>query len=280
MREKMSPGELARQMRLQRVRKWLRSALIWVVAPTALAALYYSFWATPVFESHATIVVHTENEAPDQKNAEIVGEIVSSRELFEKINAAVPFRGHFANADFLSRLGEDTGSEDALDFYRGKVKVKQHPQSIVLRVGAFSPQMAHSIATEVITHTQAAFAKLTLEPLQAELEVRTRQTARARQVAEGMFNEAPKEATGAFPTAALEREEAVEGWRAAVREQKQLERRIAMPPKLVLLSAPSTPTQASYPKRLWSTATVFVVSLALLSIVSMLGGAIREHARI
>ena len=85
MREKMSPGELARQMRLQRVRKWLRSALIWVVAPTALAALYYSFWATPVFESHATIVVHTENGAPDQKNAEIVGEIVSSRELFEKI---------------------------------------------------------------------------------------------------------------------------------------------------------------------------------------------------
>ena len=65
-----------------------------------------------------------------------------------------------------------------------------------------------------------------------------------------------------------------------MREQKQLERRIAMPPKLVLLSAPSTPTQASYPKRLWSTATVFVVSLALLSIVSMLGGAIREHARI
>ena len=50
------------------------------------------------------------------------------------------------------------------------------------------------------------------------------------------------------------------------------------PVALQLLSGPSLPDEASYPRRAWSILTVLFVSFALLSVFSMLIGAVRDHA--
>jgi capsule polysaccharide export protein KpsE/RkpR len=49
--------------------------------------------------------------------------------------------------------------------------------------------------------------------------------------------------------------------------------------KLVMVDGPSLPDRAAYPRRLWSIFTVFVVALALMGVLSMLAGAVREHAK-
>ncbi len=49
---------------------------------------------------------------------------------------------------------------------------------------------------------------------------------------------------------------------------------------LVTISSASLPDVATYPRRLWSIATVFFVALALMGIFSLLSAAAREHAKI
>ena len=48
---------------------------------------------------------------------------------------------------------------------------------------------------------------------------------------------------------------------------------------VVVIAEPSQPNSATHPKRLWGISTVFVVSLALMLVCTMLGAAIREHAK-
>lgn len=51
------------------------------------------------------------------------------------------------------------------------------------------------------------------------------------------------------------------------------------PAFLVVVAEPSLPSQPAYPKKLWSIATAFVTSLALVAVLSLLGAAVREHAQ-
>ena len=49
---------------------------------------------------------------------------------------------------------------------------------------------------------------------------------------------------------------------------------------LVTIAPPSLPDRPSYPKRVWGIATVFVLGLVLMGVVTLLVAAIREHARL
>lgn len=49
--------------------------------------------------------------------------------------------------------------------------------------------------------------------------------------------------------------------------------------RLVLVDGPSLPDRSAYPRRFWSILTVFVVALALMGVLGMLAGAVREHAK-
>lgn len=49
--------------------------------------------------------------------------------------------------------------------------------------------------------------------------------------------------------------------------------------KLVVVDGPTLPDRSAAPRRLWSILSVFVVALALMGVVSMLAGAVREHAK-
>jgi capsular polysaccharide transport system permease protein len=55
----------------------------------------------------------------------------------------------------------------------------------------------------------------------------------------------------------------------ALREQRYVE----------TISAPSLPSEATHPRRLWGIATVFVLSVVLMGVVTMLTAAVREHAK-
>jgi capsular polysaccharide transport system permease protein len=48
---------------------------------------------------------------------------------------------------------------------------------------------------------------------------------------------------------------------------------------LVTISPPSMPGQSTYPRRFWGVLTIFVLSIVLLGVVSMLAAAVREHAK-
>jgi capsule polysaccharide export protein KpsE/RkpR len=49
--------------------------------------------------------------------------------------------------------------------------------------------------------------------------------------------------------------------------------------KMVIISAPSVPNEATYPQRAYGILTVFLVSAALYAIASLLVAAAREHAQ-
>ena len=49
---------------------------------------------------------------------------------------------------------------------------------------------------------------------------------------------------------------------------------------LITISRPSLPDVASYPRRIWGIVTVFVVALALMAVIGLFAGAVREHAKL
>lgn len=48
---------------------------------------------------------------------------------------------------------------------------------------------------------------------------------------------------------------------------------------LVTVASPSMPEESTYPRRLWGIATVFVLAIVLMGVVTMLAATVREHAK-
>jgi capsular polysaccharide transport system permease protein len=48
---------------------------------------------------------------------------------------------------------------------------------------------------------------------------------------------------------------------------------------ILIIAGPSRPDRAAYPKRGWGVATVAMVALTLLGVLSLMAGAVREHAK-
>jgi len=88
------------------------------------------------------------------------------------------------------------------------------------------------------------------------------------------------ESIARFEPAMIEKEFAEQAYAASLKSL-ELARVDSMRQKryLVMISQPSRPSAATHPRRLWSIATVFAISFGLMIVLTMLGAAIREHAK-
>ena len=68
-------------------------------------------------------------------------------------------------------------------------------------------------------------------------------------------------------------------WEAFAAANKASARTAHLAPVVNFVASPSLPTAASYPKPLWSIITVFVLTLALMVVVSSAIAGVREHGQ-
>lgn len=132
------------------------------------------------------------------------------------------------------------------------------------------------------TAPQVVQQRHTVNSLAGQLAAQRRRllgnTARGKTKA-GKHDTSVKTSFAEFEPAILEKELSQKGYEAALKTLELARFEAAKQHRyLVTISAPSLPDAPTHPRRAWSILTVFVVSLLLMGVVTLLWASIREHA--
>lgn len=285
----------ALELRAARRRILQRRFGIWVGIPTVLAIIYYLFVATPQYDSTLLLAVESsegrvadaQGKAPNagnQRDARLLREALRSGAALAVLDEGNAFRTHYRqHGDWLTRLAEDSGNDETLDYYREKIVVTHEAGTNLtkVRVRAFSGEVAHDFGTKLVEFSRqwvekqnetssAARLKQAQADVTRERALLVKATAALAQVAE------PKPTDPAsidFQIAEKRLEAALEGFEQAAMEVGRAQR------YLVILDGPSSPDSASAPRRAWGILTVAIGALVLVSVLSLLGASVREHAK-
>ncbi len=300
-------GASSKEIRKARVRRLVRRLGLWVVIPTLLGIIYYGFVAAPQYDSVALIRVQSKGGGGKAKttkvNAMLVREYLLSRAMLEKLDTKRGIKEHFQKGgDLFSGLSSDASSEELYEYYREKVIVERRGESgsLKLTVRAFSGEAAQGLALAMLAAAEG-MTNATDQPAKearlahavdavttAETELETAQLAfTTMELAESSTG---KKESGEMETtvenvAKLEmlrykQELARKNYETALKSQQKLHTTLAGEQLyLAVISPPSLATGSAHPRRLWGILTVFVLSIVMMGVFTMLGSALKEHAR-
>jgi capsule polysaccharide export protein KpsE/RkpR len=279
-------------LRAARARRLRWRYLIGVGVPTVLAIVYYLLLASPQYDARATATIDAVADRSGKdariRDARLVVEYLQSPAGLDALDArAGLLKGYRAKAiDWWSRLGP-AGDDDELAYFRKMVALEVAPDSgtISIRTRAFSPVAARAIADAVLAQAEQWIAERAarretqrLGTASADVEAARSALATARDAA-AATTAAPEPASDAATSAAVDVEAASQVLAAAIASQQRVRDDLAgQRVELVVLSPPRATTMPAAPRRAWSIATVAVVSAVLISILSLLGATVREHA--
>lgn len=292
----------AQILRRERARRLALRFALWVLVPTALATCYYALWAADQYDSVAVFTVRSneaggagmqalataEPTAASKQDLALTIELIESRAMFDRLKKE-GFAAHYAGSgDVFSQLSEGAGSEEGYEYYREKIAVSQPSKagSLTLRVRAFTPEAAQSFSRSILGHAEEMLNALAAEgraervaTVEALAKAAGERAKRARAVIRELESQGITAGNDTYAEALVERELAEQAYETAVesvalaRLESELE-----PRNLVVVSGPSLSDESTHPRRLWSIATVFFVALSLMGVLSLLAGAVREHA--
>ncbi len=294
---KMTAEERAWEIRRTRIRRILAQFLVAVGIPTLLAVVYYTTWAADEYESVASVMVQSPADSGDSLGA---GNFVSnnasdinmfksaaqSRQTMSELVESHGWREHYTSGgNMFSGLADDAGSEASFNYFRSRVSVKgKKGAALRVSVRAFSPEAAQKLSGAMIDIAEKRINQVVLSPIRAQLDSANKSLKGATTELFTLVQKhlpsqaAPDQAAHVEPAELLAARKTVAELRTIV---ANLERRRDGQARYVsILSPPSAPDEARYPKRLWGIATVFVISLAMMGILGLLLGTIREHAKL
>lgn len=288
------------ELRTARRRILQRRFGIWVGVPTLLAIIYYLFVATPQYDAHVVLAVESSEgringegagkgaNAGNQRDARLLREALRGVQTLDALDRGGAFRSHYrSGGDWFSRLAPDAGTDATVDYFRDKVSVTNEAGTNILtvRVRAFSGDAAHDFAAKLVEHARewvtlqnamASTARLELAQTEVTRE-RAKLTAAAAALAQagaGTDQPRPTDPVAIDHQVALKRlEVALGGVQEAIHEVGRAQR------FFVVLDGPSRPDSAASPRRLWGILSVFIGALLLVSVLSLLGASVREHAK-
>ncbi len=291
----------ARDMRRARGRKLAIRYLVFVGLPTLLSIVYYAALATPQYDAQAVVAVEARDDeiAPaggkgdvtgHQRDARLVADYVTARTMLTELDASHGIVAHYqgSDIDWWARLDGDAGGDETYQYYRDKVVANVDPQSsaVSLRVRAFSPARAQELVAAIVESATGWIERRSARARSEQLEPAEQEVAQARErlvVARTAMlavtgGAEPRPDQRAEP-AVMEHELSELAMAGALESLQQARVEAARAQRyLIVIDSPSQPDQASKPRLLWDVATVLISSLVLVSVLSLLGAAVREHA--
>jgi capsular polysaccharide transport system permease protein len=267
----------ARALRKKRARAMALGLAVWVGIPFILSLVYYGFIARSEYESVAQLAVRGQEVAA---RVAMLREHIVSRDMLAKVEAVAPLSQEYQSSrDPWTRFLASSGSEGAYQAFRHHVTADADATTgiVTLRVKALSGQEAQAIAKVIAEESErflltlgggrprdaVAAAKAQLADVEARL-VALEQSAEASQP--------PRVAAVRRDVLQKELESALRGLEAALHNPPTAD-------GLVMVSKPSLPSEAVYPRRFYGVISVLFISLLLFGIASLMIAAVREHAQ-
>ncbi len=310
-------ADVIQSLRAARAKRIGLRILLLVVLPTVLATLYYGFVASPQFESHARFVVHAshgrvrneltsiapvgtsaaaakKNKSPANKEpGQSLGQVdilaatasrdyLASVDLLKALDKELKILGHYRSkkVDYFSRLGRYTSLEASREYLDDKLTVDldQTTGLLEVRARAFTRDLPARLLREALSQTEKQLNRAVQRELKSRVSVAEKAVVRSRETLTQLAG-APAPADTDY-VRQIDLAEAEDSYRSALAnvelEREELERQQRF---VVQLVPPSSPDAAVYPKRLRSIGTVFVLTLLLMGIGTLLVSAVREHTQ-
>ncbi len=289
------------EIRNARRRTLVRRYAIFVGLPTLLAVVYFLLVAVPQYDARMSLAVESsegratadgrgkESNAGNQRDARLLRERLTSATTIETIDTGDVLRTHYRdNGDFIARLDKDATAEELRAYVREHIVVVGDATTNILsvRARAFAPATALHIAEQLRIAADAwaleqnrTSRDALLGPAQTEVDHARDRLVEARKAAQAALG--TTDPTGAQKTdlRAIDLELATRGLELALTSLQQAQLAAARGDRvIVVLDPPRLPELAARPKPAWGIATVFIVSIVLVSVLSLLGAAVREHA--
>lgn len=175
----------AKDIKKQRLNRLVRRLGLMVGLPTLLATIYFTVIVTPQYESVSVFTIHSADGGGSASLSLFLGALpgdsttrdgmlarqyILSRDMLASLPGDGRFVDHYRDpqVDWLSRLHEGESTEDIFEYYLDHVQVTHDPESgaLELRVRAFSSEVAHSLATEILDSTERMVNRLSEEARQ------------------------------------------------------------------------------------------------------------------
>lgn len=141
-----------------------------VIVPTAIAFLYYGFWAADRYVSQSLMTVRTADSQIAMAVGGLLGSLggtstglvdgyvvesyIKSREIARKLDEAIDMRAIYmaSESDIWSRLSADASFEEYYDYYLSRIEVYFDSTANVvhLDVQAYRPEDAQRIASAIV----------------------------------------------------------------------------------------------------------------------------------
>ncbi len=159
-------------------------------------AIYYFFFAAPLYHSHSEFMIKQQDRTgslsalgipffnaqntTSREDAQIIEEYINSADLLLGLAEELDLRSHYQSPskDFFHRLESEASREDLLDYLSKRIRVRVTPENFVrVEVHAFSPDMADRMigsilarSEEFVNHISRSLAETQLSFVQQELE--------------------------------------------------------------------------------------------------------------
>lgn len=283
------------ELRAARRRILQRRFGLFVGVPTLLAIIYYLVLATPQYDSTALLAVEsnegriadTAGKAPNagnQRDARLLREALRSPGALAAVDKGGAFRKHYTEqGDWFNRLSSDAGADATLSYFRDKVVVTNEANTNLtsVRVRAFAGETAHEVATHLLAYAKDWVAKQNESSSAARLQQAQDEITRAREhLTTASAALAKLEQPKPTDPASIEHEIAEKRLEAALRSMQEAQLEVGRAQRyLVVVDEPTRADSVAAPRRLWGILTVAVCALVLVSVLSLLGASVREHAK-
>lgn len=270
------------ELRLARRKILIRRYGIFVGLPTLLAIIYYTAFASPQYDSRITFAVESSEgrvmgekatNAGNQRDAQLLRTALLGDKAMKSLDQGGKFHEHYSqNGNWFSSLADDAGESALRDYYKDKVTALQDTgtNQVRVRVRAFSGDAARDFGNGLVEFAKTWVAEQNAATSTSRLELANAEVERARKA---LSEVAQTPESLDYKIADKRLEAALEAAEEAQLELGRAQRR------LVVLDGPSHPDAPTLPRRAWSIVTVLLGALLAVSVLSLLGSAIREHAK-
>lgn len=192
--------DLVRRRRKRVMALFLR-LFVFVLLPTAAFGYYYTFIATPMYETESQFVIQTSESSggssspfgnilagtglASSQDSIVVQGYLTSREAFLRLNEDFGYVEHFQSPqiDVIQRLPEDATEDDAYKFFQDKVTIGYDPTEGVIRmtVVAATPEASQKFAEALVGYAEERVDGLSREARGDQLQTAMRRMEEAEQ---------------------------------------------------------------------------------------------------
>ena len=165
--------DLVRRRRRRVMALFLR-LFVFVLLPTAVFGYYYTFIATPMYETESQFVIQTSESSgssaspfgnilagtglASSQDSIVVQGYLTSREAFQRLDEDFGYVEHFQSPqiDVIQRLPADASEDDAYAYFQDKVTIGYDPTEGVIRmtVVAATPEASQQFAEALVGYAE------------------------------------------------------------------------------------------------------------------------------